>query len=187
MPLFPPNITQPLFTAGGYYYSASPSAVGTSNTLGNGTERLVPMVLTRPLTIDRIGAEVTTVGEAGSKFRIIVRADNGFGLPNALELDAGQVAGDSTTITPITVAKTFAPGIYWWGGAVQSAPTTQPTMRTVAGTWTPPIPLWATTGTPGAGSAVLGVNATGTTGAAPSTITIAGTVGAAARIFFRAA
>lgn len=178
---------QPAFTAGAYYYTASPAAVGTSNTLGVGTERLVPMVLTRPLTIDRIGAEVTTVGDAGSKFRIIVRADNGSGLPNALALDAGQIAGDSATVQVLTVSATFAPGVWWFGGAVQAVTTTQPTMRTMAGTWVPPIPIWANTSTPAAGAAILGVNATGTTGAAPATITVAGTVGAAPRIFFRAA
>lgn len=186
MPLYAPT-PRAAFTTGAYYFSASPSAVGTSNTLGIGTERLIPMFLDRPITIDRLGAEVTTVGEAGSKFRIIIRTDNGNGLPNALLLDAGQIAGDSTTISPVTVSQVIPAGVTWWGGAIQTVTTTQPTMRTVAGTWTPPIPLWANTTTPAAGAAILGVNITGTTGAAPSTVTVAGTVGAAPRIFFRVA
>lgn len=149
---------------GQYVMTTATNGTTTSAALGNGTERMAPWVLTRAISIDRIGAEITTVGEAGSKLRLGIRADSGNCYPGALLLDAGQIAGDSATVQDLTVSLTLAAGLYWIGGAVQSAPTTQPTVR-VPSAWTPPVPISLGTSIPGANVQVIANSQTGVTGA----------------------
>lgn len=52
------------FATGNYYFVGSGSSVSTSNALGAGTLRVMPMYLPT-MTITRIGAEVTSAGDAG--------------------------------------------------------------------------------------------------------------------------
>lgn len=115
----------------GRYYRAPNAGPTTSNTLGNGSLRLMPKYIANAVTLTRLGAEVTVIGEAGSKIRLGIYADDGTFRPSALVIDAGQIAGDSATIQEITISQALSRGWYWFGGAVQSAPTTQPTVRTV--------------------------------------------------------
>lgn len=179
-------IARPRLAPGSNYYPASGSAVATSATLGVGTWRGVPWIIDRTLTIDRIGAEVSAAGEAGSKFRIIVWRDNGLSAPGALALDAGQILGDSAAVQFISGFWVLRPGVYWIGGVVQDTVTTQPTMRTIGLGWTPPIPLNAGPGTPGAGGTAVGMAVTGVTGAAPATAANPSATGAAPRLYVRA-
>lgn len=186
MPLQVPPLG-PVPVAGAYVQTVSPAATGTSSALGNGTLRLAPWVVTRTIGIDRLGADVATVGEAGSKFRIGIYADNGNLYPGTLVVDAGQIAGDSATVQELTVAVTLSPGVYWIGGVSQSAPTTQPTMR-VTSTWQPPVLVSAGTSTPSAAATQVGYSQTGVTGALPSTFTsTVASVLATARVFARIA
>ena len=190
MPLYQSSLPSPAgwgaLASGRYYYTYSPNSSTTSATLGNGTLRLVPWFVPNAVTITRIGAEVTSTGEAGSKYRIGIYADDGTGTPGALVLDAGQIAGDSATVQELTVSQTLAPGLYWVGGAVQSAPTTQPTMRT--GTATPPLhALPNGTTTPTAGQSTFGFQQTGVSGAFSTFSWTTGTSVAPARIFVKVA
>lgn len=175
----------PMPATGQYFYINSPHATGTAQT-GTGTCRVSPWIVGKALTIVRIGAEVSTVGEAGSKFRIVIYNDNGNGLPGTLLLDAGQIAGDSASVQELTISQALTPGVYWVGGATQTVVTTQPTMR-IAGTWTPPttIPLGASI--PSSNSQAYGVAMTGMTGAAPASFTSAGGSSVVPRIFAKVA
>lgn len=179
------SAADPLPASGNYFYTASDGVASTAATLGNGTLRLVPWIVSQPMTIDRLGAEVTIIGDVSSKFRIGIYYDNGNCYPGNLVVDAGQIAGDSATVQTLTVSVGLAPGLYWIGGAVQAAASTQPTMRTMTG-WVPPVHLPLGTSTPGAGQAPFGYSQTSVTGALPSTFTTSlSIVGNAARIFAR--
>lgn len=173
--------------SGMYYLTTPHPSTGTSNTLGNGTGRFSPWVVRRAMRFTRIGAEVTAPGEAGSVVRLGIYADDGTGYPGTLVLDAGTIAGDSATVQEITIAQVLNPGLYWVGGVVQNAPTTQPTVRTLAADGTGLMPLTAGA-TPGAnqplGVAFVGLNMTG---AFPATWPTASPniSGLAARVFVK--
>jgi len=140
----------------GYYYFASGGAIGTAS-LGNENLRVSQWVVTEAVTIARFNAEFTVAGEAGSVFRIGVwAADGAGGIPSTLVVDAGTVAtSGSPGVVEVTLGSpvTIQPGVYWIGGAVQNAPSTQPTMRTVTPLW-PGGPL--TTSLPSAGTSAPG-------------------------------
>lgn len=175
----------PPLSAGVYVWTSGPFATSTSAILGNGTLRLVPWWVPRAITIVRIGAEITAVGEAGSKLRLGIYNDNGSCFPGTLLLDAGQIAGDSATVQELTISQALAPGLYWVGGAVQAAPTTQPTVR-VPNQWTPPV--WMATGTsmPAANNTIIGYSQGSVSGALPANFTTSiGTAGTAPRVFVR--
>jgi hypothetical protein len=87
---------------GNYYLVTGQRDTG-SGLNNSGQLRLSPWVLSNPVTISRIGAEVTLSGDAGSKVRIGVYADDGNGYPGSLLLDAGTINGDSVTVQQITV------------------------------------------------------------------------------------
>jgi hypothetical protein len=177
----------PAVRSGFYYYPAGQNSITTLATLGVGTLRIAPAVIPRAITIDRLGAEITAVGEAGSKLRIGIYADDGTGKPGSLLLDAGQINGDSATVQEITVNQTLNPGIYWFGAVVQAVTTTQPTVRIIAN-WTPPILMGISTSLPGAGATVLGLSMSGVTGALPGTFsTTPGSSASIPRLFYRIA
>lgn len=158
----------PLRSGGIYYYASSGGGSATSNTLGNGSLRVAPTLIPAATRLSALAAEVSTVGEAGSKVRLCLYADNGNSYPGALLADAGQIAGDSATSQELPINVTLAPGVYWLGAAVQSAPTTQPTVRVIT-SWTSPILTFAGATLPAAGAAAFGYQATGITGAFPAT------------------
>ncbi|TAK32335.1 MAG: hypothetical protein EPO40_03130 [Myxococcaceae bacterium] len=173
--------------AASYFFTASPMAQTTATT-GSGTLRLLPWVVRNPLTIVRLGAEVTVVGDAGSKYRLGIYADTGTCFPGALVLDAGQIAGDSATVQELTISQALQPGLYWVGGVAQSVTTTQPTMRTVGPSWTPPVPLSLGASIPGTGAQTFGFLQGSVTGALPANFTSTATIsGTCPRLFVKAA
>lgn len=174
--------------AGQYLFTSSPGALSTSATLGVGTLRLVPWLIETKLSIDRLGAEVTLVGDAGSLLRLGIYGDTGNVYPGSLLLDAGTIAGDSATVQQITISTlTLPPGLYWVGGAVQAVTTTQPTVRTVSA-WTPPVTLGLSTSLPAAGQSSFGFTQASVTGALPANFSATvGIAGAAPRLLARAA
>jgi hypothetical protein len=183
------GLVLPVPVPGTYVPLTGSSSVSTSNTLVNGTLRLAPIVITAPVRFDRLGADVSAAGEAGSKFRLGIYADTGFCFPGALLLDAGQIAGDSATVQDAPALSLYLPpGLYWGGGAVQSASTTQPTMR-VINNWVPPVLLAMSVGSlPSAAAAPQAYAQTGVTGALPSVFAGAATASfAMARIHARLA
>lgn len=154
---------------GQYTVPCGANTASTSSTLVAGTLRLAPWLVHRAITIDRIGAEITTIGDVGSLLRLGIYADNGNAHPGSLVLDAGTIAGDSATGQTLTISQALQPGLYWIGGVIQAATTTQPTVRVVGGSWVPPIPLPMGSSAPSAGTAYIGHSMTGVTGALPAT------------------
>lgn len=165
----------------GSYSMCGVQITSSAATLGNGTLRLSPWYLPNPTTLTRIGAEVTIVGDVGSKFRLGIYADNGALQPGALILDAGQVAGDAVAVPELTISQVMLPGIYWVGGAPQSITVTQPTLRTtVASGFYPPD-----TTKPAADAGVACWAQTGVTGALPNPFVPGFIGGSAARVFVK--
>jgi hypothetical protein len=103
-----------------------------------------------------------------------------------------ESAQGSSTLTAgtaqdLTVSLTLPTGLYWIGGVVQSAATTQPTVRVVSN-WTPPVPISGGTSAPAATAAYVANTQTSVSGALPATFTATAVAGAAAvRVHVRAA
>lgn len=148
----------------------SPHSTSTSGTLTNNTLRLAPWYVPVACAIDRLGGDIATVGEAGSKVRLGIYGDNGTAYPGALVLDGGQIAGDSATVQELTVSLTLSPGLYWIGGVVQSATTTQPTVR-INNNWYGPVMLALTTSAPAASATATGYAQSSVSGALPANFT----------------
>lgn len=173
--------------SGQWYASTGQQSTATSNTLGNSSLRLGPLYIPNDIRITSIGADVSSAGEASCTFRIGIYADTGTGLPGSLLLDAGTIAGDSNTIQTITANLALPTGLYWFGGAVQGAPTTQPTIRVGS-----PPPSFALSigrgGTPAAGAAAMGYSQASVTAALPAVFTWGSNVSTnLARIHFKVA
>jgi hypothetical protein len=172
---------------GKYYFTASPTAQATGTT-GSNVLRLLPWYVPAPVTIVRIGAEVTVIGDVGSKVRLGIYADSGVGYPGALVVDAGQILGDSATVQELTISTVLAPGLYWIGGAAQSVTTTQPTMRNVATSWVPPLLPQLGTTIPGSAAQTFGFLQNAVSGALGGTFTSTLTTsGTGIRVFVKTA
>lgn len=123
----------------GRWHAAPDGAISLgAQTLGNTTLRVFPLVIARKLRITDVGINVTTAGESGSVFRAGIYSDIATGggfFPGALVSEFGTLAADAIatpTIGSLTVD--LDPGIYWIGGAVQGAPTTQPALTGTSST-----------------------------------------------------
>lgn len=171
----------PIPAASTYLFTASPGSSSTSSSLTLGSLRVLPWVVTEPISIDRIGAEVTTIGETGSKFRIGIYRDTGACAPGSLLLDAGVINGDSATAQELTIDLDLDPGVYWVGGVCQVASSPLPTMRTVS-TYQPPVPMFSLSVPTGT---FAGYSMASVTGALPSTFTIDGAITTLPRTFVR--
>lgn len=172
--------------SGRYYFLPGFVSVTTSATLGVGTARAVPFWVPNRVTLTRLGAEITSAGEAGSKFRLGIYADDGTGRPGALVLDAGQINGDSATVQEITVSQVLRPGSYFAVGVVQTVTTTQPMVRVVSPQGVVPN-VDAGTSIPAAGAVPVGFSQSSVTGALPSAWTGTATSGSVPRIFCKVA
>lgn len=105
-------------------YNSRSTAALTLNEL-----RLTPLIISETTTFDRIAAEVTTAGAAGSVVRLGVYADDGTGFPGALVLDAGTINGTSVGAQALTISLTLDPGLYWIGAVAQTATATMRTFN----------------------------------------------------------
>lgn len=143
--------------------------ISSSNTaiLTTGLMHASPKFISSDITLDRLGAEVTLIGDAGSKVRLGIYADDGTGRPGSLVLDAGTIAGDSASVQAITISQALTRGWYWFAQVTQIVTTTGPQVRTMFGA-AEPIPL-DFTAMPGAGGVTLALTVSGVTGALPST------------------
>jgi len=94
-----------------YSYNTTNLAV-TTGAFAKDLLRAMPFVVSKTITIDRIGMEITVAGTAASVVRMGIYADLN-NVPNALVLDAGTIAGDSATVQSITINQTLTPGLYW--------------------------------------------------------------------------
>lgn len=172
-------------SSGVYYFPIASSGTATANNLGTNVLRVAPWVITRPWPLARIGAEITAAGEAGSTFRPVIYADNGAGYPGTILFDGGPIPADVVGAGEKTTTQTLQPGIYWLGGVVQGAPTTQPTIRVISG-WSPPFPI-NLGGTAPVNVSTVGYSLPNVSGAPPASMAGAGIAGACARMFVKTA
>lgn len=116
--------------SGSYFLPASTGGSGTSVTLGNGFLRVYGIDIREVMSIAAMGAEVVTIGEAGSLFRVGIWTEKN-GAPDKLINDFGTINGASATVQDATTGApiVLTPGRYFVGGVVQNVTTTQPTMR----------------------------------------------------------
>lgn len=117
-----PNLSGILST--GRYLKPTNLISVTVASLSTGFERFVMFVVPKTITVDRIGAEVTSAGTAGAVVRLGIRNAAVDGLPGTLLLDAGTIDGTSATFQEITISQVLVPGIYWAVGCTQVAAST---------------------------------------------------------------
>jgi hypothetical protein len=168
-----------------YYFVPPSQNPGTTTTHGIGTLRATPCDVPNAVTITRFGSEVTVIGDAGSKIRLGIYADDGTNRPGVLILDAGQIAGDSATVQELTgLSVTIGPGRYWFAAVVQSVTVTQPTLRTTTNT---PYQIEIPSGIPGTGTALVGlIHSSTVSGALPSAFTVGTSIASTvARMFIK--
>lgn len=173
-------------TSGRYYYSYSQGIVTTSNILGNNTLRFHPQIIPPGgMTIDRVGVEVSVAGNAGAVIRLGVYTDTGNGLPSTLIADFGTIAADTTGVLELTTTQAIPAGIIWWATAVQSAATTQPTVRIGTGNASP---IMLSPGTSvAANTTMFGYQQASVSGALPASVGSLTNSGVCARMFYRIA
>lgn len=181
--------TLPVPASGQYWIPITPTSPGTSNGNGINTLRLLPFFAGHSLSIARVGAEVTTIGDAGSKVRLGIYADNGNAAPGALLLDAGTIAGDSAAVQEIILGSSLAlpGGMYWIGAVVQAVTTTQPTLRMAS--LNQNLPIAHGSSMPGVGSSGTCYQQLNVSGALPATASASVAIGGAGapRLFLKVA
>jgi hypothetical protein len=95
------------------WYSSWISYTTPTSTVQNRSQlRSIPFIVSKTITLDRIGMEITTGGSAGSLVRLGIYASTN-SIPDALVLDAGTIAGDSATFQSIVINQTLTAGLYW--------------------------------------------------------------------------
>lgn len=172
--------------AGNYYIANGQTTPASSAALGNNVLRLCPWLVPNSITLARIGAEVSAAGAAGSVLRLGIYADNGYGQPSILVLDAGTIDATVVGVAELTVNLPLSAGPYWIGGAVQNAAGGQPTVRTPGTGYTPPLYLGSTSA-PGTAANLIGYQqAAQVSGALPTTLSALTVVGTAPRVFVKA-
>lgn len=180
------KVSIPAPKTGAYIFPLGGAALASLATLGNSIIRLSPWIVESPFSITKFGAEVVTVGDAGSKVRLGMYLDDGTGYPGALLFDAGQIAGDSATVQELTVNQALPVGILWVAAGCQAAATTQPVLRG-HNTGNSSVYLGSSV-IPTAAGMQLGYQMTGISGALPATAPAGmATTGAAIRTFVKAA
>lgn len=83
--------------------------------------RAVPYPIRFPITIDKLGIEVTS-GTTGN-IRIGIYNSDANGMPNSLIVDSGEIAISGTGAKIVNVNVNLAPGLYWWAYNTDTANT----------------------------------------------------------------
>jgi len=172
--------------AGTYFAPVSPAQAATSGSLGNEVLHLVPWRVEEPVSIDRLAVNIALDGEPGCTVRPAVYADNGNYAPGMPVIDGGALAADAIASPEATVAADLDAGLYWVGGVVQAAPTTEPEV-TVTAAAELDAPVGSTTLADVAGAAVAGYSQSGVSGALPDPFVADGVSTAAPRVIVRLA
>lgn len=181
----------PPFVSAQWYHLPSNIAAST-NSIGNGVLRLYGLYLPA-MSIASVNVGISVVGNSGAVFRPTIYADNGSGQPGALQLDFGAIdVATSTTTTALTGSWGLPyAGLWWVGGVLQNAATTQPTVYTCAtGASVVPVPAtWnaaapSAAATPSCAYSMSGLTAVA---AAPSAFTPGGVAGFAPRLIVKTA
>ena len=172
--------------AGTYFAPVSPAQADTSGSLGNEVLHLTPWRLVQPISIDRLAVNIALDGEAGCTVRPGVYVDTGNYAPGMLLVDGGTLAADAIASPEATVAADLDAGLYWVGGVVQAAPTTEPEV-TVTAAAELDAPVGSVTLADVAGAAVAGYSQSGVSGALPDPFVADGVSTAAPRVIVRLA
>lgn len=166
-------------------YIATPNTAFSTGAPAQGLCYAVILAVANSGTLDRIGIEVTVIGQTGSVVRLGIFSDTGLGLPGSVLLDAGVVAADTIGVKELTISQPLGPGIYWLSATPQLCPTTPPTLRTMTG---PGVTISDTSAanmsSPGSRN---GYQKTGITGALPAWGATWSSAGACLRPIVRAA
>jgi hypothetical protein len=97
------------------WYTQAINCSGLSTlSLGQGSLRCCPFVISKLTTIDRIAMEITAIGSVGSLVFFGVYNSTTDNMPNVRVLNAGTILGDSATFQAVTVNYQFVPGLYWF-------------------------------------------------------------------------
>lgn len=166
----------------GYTYSSPINGV-TATLCTNGALRAIPFPVGETTTFDKIGAEVTTIGEAGSVVRLGIYSDTN-GIPVDLFADYGTIDGTSATYQTITPAGgiTLTPGLWWLASVAQLGTTTPPTCRFIS----QGQPFIGHAGNPSTTTTTSYGGTTTTTGSLPSTFGTPSVQGNCIRVNLRA-
>ena len=119
--------------------------------------RAAPWIISQPMRIDKISAEIVGPGNPTSTLcRIGIYRDNGNVYPDQLVAGTGSTEFADTTAGVKTLAVspiTLQPGLYWHAWTCGTAATTQPTFRGLGiGAMPPVLGIVSTMGTLGAGT-----------------------------------
>jgi len=143
------NIGQILRT--GEYFFPTPAFTITTFSPVVDTLYAFPLWIPRPLTIDRLAAEVTTAF-TDQVYRMGIYNNGTNNYPGTLLLDAGTVAAATTGVKAITISQALARGIYWLaltaalsGGEVRCWGSAYPIMGVNATSLGQPYSIWYVT------------------------------------------
>jgi hypothetical protein len=97
------------------WYGMNSVGLATSTTLAHATNTyfFIPFVVSRQITLDRIGINVTTTGGTNSLLRLGIYDSTNL-IPNSLVLDAGTIdSASSTGMKSININQSLSPGLYY--------------------------------------------------------------------------
>jgi hypothetical protein len=120
----------PVFNARVSDYWSYPTSHGTS-ALAAGTVTYTPFYAPYDVTLDRIGAEVTTAAASTTVTLGVYASGTTPFTPGNLLLDAGTIDGNSQTAQEITIDLDLTGGHVYWLAGMSAGGT--PTVRTVSG------------------------------------------------------
>ena len=106
----------------GHYFYGIGQAAGGTHTVSANTLYAAHMLITQPITFDRIFCEVTT-GTAGNVRLGIYEHDYSTHKPGARVLDAGTADTAAAAVKEITISQLLAPGKYWTVAVFDATPT----------------------------------------------------------------
>ena len=113
----------------GLYYTIAEGGDSTQSPVNN-TMYATRFPVLRAVTLDRIGIEVITAGQAGATIRFGIYADDTTesNYPGALVADYSTAASDATGRKEVTISQALSVGLYWVVICVQNnsgAPATE--------------------------------------------------------------
>jgi hypothetical protein len=98
----------PTLSSGAFYGGVGNTTTG----INNGVAQFSLVYFPKPTIVNAIRCDVTTAGTAGTLVRLGVYAPGANGLPNALIVDAGTAAADTTGVKTITISQTLSGLVY---------------------------------------------------------------------------
>lgn len=113
----------------GAYFNANIAATAASTVAANiGWLWLIPMLVGRACTLDRVRFECTIVGSADCVVALgLYAADSATGRPGARVASFGSVSNPAVATHEVTISQALAPG--WYYAAMLGTGTTAPTVR----------------------------------------------------------